>query len=253
MVRLAIRTEDFRLSFKLIEKLRSENLEFEVIDVNKSIPNENIVWFSTPTEIVNFPSVGTPIPVENDNIDDAILAAIFQLKRSAKPSSLVIGIDPGPYPGVAWIVDGAFNGVMELTSVKEVVPKLQNLIRIAKFDTITIRVGDGAPLIRDRIINDCIAENWVVEQVNETKTSIGLIRNNHSISALRIAANSGDKVWQMRELNPSDGEIKYIQTESRKRSNGEITISRLTAISVARGELSMEEAIARDRHHSSEE
>ena len=57
----------------------------------------------------------------------------------------------------------------------------------------------------------------------------------------------------MRELNPSDGEIKYIQTESRKRSNGEITISRLTAISVARGELSMEEAIARDRHHSSEE
>ena len=93
----------------------------------------------------------------------------------------------------------------------------------------------------------------MVEQVNETKTSIGLIRNNHSISALRIAANSGDKVWQMRELNPSDGEIKYIQTESRQRSNGEITISRLTAISVARGELSMEEAIARDRRHSSEE
>ena len=116
-----------------------------------------------------------------------------------------------------------------------------------------IKIGDGAPLIRDRIINDCIAENWVVEQVNETKTSIGLIRNNHSISALRIAANSGSKVWQTRDVNPSDGEIKYIQTESRKRSNGEITISKTTAISVAKGELSMEDAIAKNRHHSSEE
>ena len=253
MARLAILTEDFRLSFKLIEKLRSENLDFIVIDVNKLIPDDNIVWFSSPTEIVNFPSVGTPIPVEKNNIDEAILSAIFHLKRTAKPSSLVIGIDPGPYPGVAWIVDGAFNGVMQLTSVKDVIVKLQKLMSIAEFDKVTIRVGDGAPLIRDRIINDCIAENWVVEEVNETKTSIGLIRNKHSISALRIAANSGSKVWQMRELKPTDGEIKYIQTESRKRSNGEKTISRLTAVLVARGELSMEDAIARDRHHSSEE
>ena len=253
MARLAIRTEDFRLSFKLIEKLRSENLGFEVIDVKKSIPNDEIVWFSTPKEIVNFPSKGTPIPVENDNIDDAILSAIFQLKKSTIPISMVIGIDPGPYPGIAWIVDGAFNGVLELTSVEEVVPKVQKLIRIAKFASVTIRVGDGAPLIRDRIINDCIAENWVVEQVNESKTSVGLIRNNHSISALRIAANSGAKVWQMRELNPTNGEIKYIQTESRKLSNGEITISKPTAILVARGELSMEDAITRDRFYSSEE
>jgi hypothetical protein len=54
-------------------------------------------------------------------------------------------------------------------------------------------------------------------------------------------------------LNPSDGEIKYIQTESRKRSNGELTISKTTAILVARGELSMGDAIANNHHHSSEE
>ena len=85
---------------------------------------------------------------------------------------MIIGIDPGPYPGVAWMVDGAFNGVMELTSVDDVIPKLEKLIDIANFESVTvIRIGDGAPLIRDRIINDCIAENWIVEQVNETKTS----------------------------------------------------------------------------------
>ena len=253
MARLAIRTEDFRLSFKLIEKLRLRNLEFEVIDITKPIHNENIIWFSTPSEIVNHPTIGTPIPVEIENIDDAILSAIFQLKPTGKSVSLIIGIDPGPYPGVAWIVDGAFNGIKELASVAELIPYLQKLIHIADFETVTVRIGDGAPLIRDRIINECILQNWIVEQVNETKTSSGLIRNNHSISALRIAANSGAKVWQTRDLNPTDGDIKYIQTESRKRSNGKMTISRSTAVLVALGEMSMEEAITTRRDYSSEE
>ena len=253
MARLAIRTEDFRLSFKLIEKLRLRNLEFEVIDITKPIHNQNIIWFSTPSEIVNHPTIGTPIPVEIDNIDDAILSAIFQLKPTGKSVSLIIGIDPGPYPGVAWIVDGAFNGIKELASVAELIPYLQKLIHIADFETVTVRIGDGAPLIRDRIINECILQNWIVEQVNETKTSSGLIRNNHSISALRIAANSGAKVWQTRDLNPTDGDIKYIQTESRKRSNGKMTISRSTAVLVALGEMSMEEAITTRRDYSSEE
>ena len=253
MARLAIRTEDFRLSFKLIEKLRLRNLEFEVIDITKPIHNENIIWFSTPSEIVNHPTIGTPIPVEIENIDDAILSAIFQLKPTGKSVSLIIGVDPGPYPGVAWIVDGAFNGIKELASVAELIPYLQKLIDIADFETVTVRIGDGAPLIRDRIINECILQNWIVEQVNETKTSSGLIRNNHSISALRIAANSGAKVWQTRDLNPTDGDIKYIQTESRKRSNGKMTISRSTAVLVALGEMSMEEAITTRRDYSSEE
>ena len=77
MSRLAIRTEDFRLSFKLIEKLRLKSLDFEVIDVKKTVPSENIIWFSSPSEILGYPSIGTPIPVEVDNIDSAILSAIF--------------------------------------------------------------------------------------------------------------------------------------------------------------------------------
>ena len=252
MSRLAIRTENFRLSFKLIEKLRLKSLEFEVIDVNKTVPSENIIWFSSPSEILDFPSIGTPIPVEVDNIDSAILSAIFQLKGSNASVSLVIGIDPGPYPGIAWLVDGAFCGILELTSIQDIIPNLLKLRRIADFENITIRVGDGAPLIRDRIINDCISRNWVVEQVDEKKTSSGLIRNNHSISALRIAANSGKKIWQLRDITPTEGDIKYIQTESRKQSKGEFTISKAVAILVAKGELSMEDALEQHGHSSSE-
>lgn len=252
MSRLAIRTEDFRLSFKLIEKLRLKSLDFEVIDVKKMVPSENIIWFSSPSEILGYPSIGTPIPVEVDNIDSAILSAIFQLKGSHASVSLVIGIDPGPYPGIAWLVDGAFCGILELTSIQDVIPNLLKLRGIADFEKITIRVGDGAPLIRDQIINDCISRNWVVEQVDEKKTSSGLIRNNHSISALRIAVNSGKQIWQLRNITPTEGDIKYIQTESRKRSKGEFTISKAVAILVAKGELSMEEALEQHNYSSSE-
>ena len=253
MARLAIRTDNFRLSFKLIESLRSKQLEFTVLELNKPVPNESIIWFSSPSEIVNFPSLGTPIPVEIDTIDTAILSAMFQLKGPSASISLVIGIDPGPYPGIAWLVDGAFCGIMQLTSIEDVVPKLLKLRKIAEFEEITIRVGDGAPLIRDRIVNECVSRNWITEQVNESRTSSGLIRNNHSISALRIAANSGTKVWQTREINPTQGDIKYIQTESRKHSKGGFTISKKAAMMVAKGELTMEEATALRSRYSSEE
>tara|TARA_B100001248_G_scaffold116378_1_gene87077 strand:+ start:3187 stop:3873 length:687 start_codon:yes stop_codon:yes gene_type:complete len=228
-------------------------LDFEIIDVKDSVPHDDIVWFSAPSEIINFPSIGTPIPVELDTIDSAILSAIYQLKGSLASVSLIIGVDPGPYPGIAWLVDGAFCGIIQLTTIRELMPNLVKLRQIGNFDKIIIRVGDGAPLIRDRIINDCIANNWVVEQVDEKKTSSGLIRNNHSTSALRIAAQPGVKIWQQRDIKPTQGEIKYIQTESRKQSKGEITISRTAAILVAKGEISMDEALANPQAHSSEE
>ena len=170
-----------------------------------------------------------------------------------RSSKLTIGIDPGPYPGVAWLVDGAFAGVSQLKAVEELIPKIKLLNESLKCQEMIIRIGDGAPLIRDQIINLCIALNWTVQQVNENKTSKGLIRNNHSISALRIATNSGDRVWQQREIIPTAGEVKFIQGESRKLSGGEITIPKQLAMLVASGDMSLTEAVMSHQNYSSEE
>ena len=253
MGRLVVRTDNFQLSFKLIEKLRAKSLDFMVIDIKKPVPSDDMIWFAAPSEIIKYPSVGKPIPVELSSIDSAILSAIYHLKGSQAAVSLVIGIDPGPYPGIAWLVDGAFCGIIQLTSIEELMPNLVKLRKIADCETVIIRVGDGAPLIRDRIINECVSRNWHIEQVNEHKTSTGLIRNNHSTSALRIATQGGSKIWQLRVITPTQGEIKYIQGESRKQSKGEFTISRNAAILVAQGELTMAEALANAKHYSSEE
>ena len=79
--------------------------------------------------------------------------------------------------------------------------------------------------------------------VNEAKTSRGLLRHNHVISAIRIALLSGERVWEFREIQPTIGELREIQRQSRKRSNGRKTIPSDIAYAVACGELTLEEAI----------
>ena len=96
---------------------------------------------------------------------------------------------------------------------------------------------------RDRIINDCLTHQLDIEVVNEAKTSRGLLRHNHVISAIRIALISGERAWDFREVHPTEGEIREIQRQSRKKSNGRKTISSAIAHAVACGDLSLEEAL----------
>jgi hypothetical protein len=98
-------------------------------------------------------------------------------------------------------------------------------------------------LCRDQLINDCLTHQLDLELVNEAKTSRGLLRHNHVISAIRIALLSGERVWGFREIRPTVGELREIQGQSRKKSNGRRTISSDVAYAVACGKLTLEEAI----------
>ena len=83
----------------------------------------------------------------------------------------------------------------------------------------------------------------VVELVDERKTSRGLNRNQHGVSAIRIATLPGERIWEIVEMEPTDGELREIQRKSRIKSQGRVTISSEMARRVALGELSLSEAI----------
>ena len=83
----------------------------------------------------------------------------------------------------------------------------------------------------------------VVELVDERKTSRGLNRNQHAVSAIRIATLSGERIWEVVKMEPKDGELREIQRKSRIKSQGRITISSELAKKVALGELTLAEAI----------
>jgi uncharacterized protein YbjQ (UPF0145 family) len=89
--------------------------------------------------------------------------------------------------------------------------------------------------------------------VDETGTTPRLGRGVHGqvisdiIAAINIAMIKGKSVGKQ-FIEPSQGEVRVVQEYSREYSNGRSTIPRLLARAVAKGEMTLEEAV--ERHNS---
>jgi len=64
---------------------------------------------------------------------------------------------------------------------------------------------------------------------------------------------SGTRVWELRDIEPSLGQIKEIQRQSRKFTNGLLTISSEQAMMVAKGHFSLNEILSQMNYSSSED
>lgn len=244
VTRLVVRTMDFRLAFRLMQTLKQRNLKFDLIEHDAPLAHAETVWMASEIEIVGREGEGRPVAASLDDINGAVERAIQHLRGVQEIHQLTFGIDPGPRPGVAWLADGVLLGMAQLEGIDGVVEHVKSIQKAVQHSTSELRIGDGAPLLRDYIINQCLAANLVIEEVDEAKTSKGLLRHNHVISAVRIAMIRGERVWEQRTIMPSEGELREIQRQSRKVSNGRKTISTKLALAVARGELGLEEALS---------
>ena len=183
------------------------------------------------------------IPATEDTVEIAVERAIQASKGLDSAVQLVFGIDPGPRPGIAWLADGIVVGSAQLEQIEFVVDHITGLASAVKHQRMCVKVGDGAPLLRDRIINQLILRGIETLQVNEYKTSSGSRMKTHIHAATRIALMGGNRIYSVRELNPTDGDLKEIQRQSRIQSSGNLTISTELARRVACGEISLDEAI----------
>lgn len=186
---------------------------------------------------------GGEIPATEETIEISVERAIQASKGLDAAIQLVFGVDPGPRPGVSWLADGVVIGSAQLESIEGVADHVIGLSSAVSHQRMCVKVGDGAPLIRDRIINQLILRGIETLQVNEYRTSSGSRIKAHLHAAARIALMGGEKVYQIRELNPTEGDLKEIQRQSRIRSAGNLTISTELARLVACGDLTMDEAI----------
>ena len=246
MNEIIVRTDDFQLAFRLIKELRKRNASFRLYDSREELPSGKIVWLATEEEVVKeFTKNGDVrgIACTVDDIDVAVDSALHRSRGIDMISELTFGIDPGPRPGIAWLADSRLVGMSQLEQPNQVINHVLGIVSRLPHKSMTVRVGNGSPAIRDRLLNDCLAQNFVCEEVNESKTSRGFSRHEHSRSAVKIAMNPGVRIYEFREVKVSDGEIKYLKEQSRRYSNGRITISSELAQSVAIGSISLEEAI----------
>ena len=244
MRRVGVLISDAKLLFELIEALRSEGIPFEL--ENPKAPSRDIEILLTTETDKPVGDYGKPIICSLETIHRCVKEAKAVLRYKGKIKSLIIGIDPGSTPGIAVLADHLVIDSAAVESPEEVVGLVSDFTKVYPSDQVLVRIGNGDRTVRNRIFNSIWDLGIPIEIVDESNTSTK--SNQKDIdAAIEIALTSGYRPVKKQQVTPSEGEIADIQRKSRIGSNGELTISRSLAGSVAKGEISMEKAIERQK------
>ncbi len=221
-------TKDFALLNNITNKIRDKKIKLRHLDNIPNIGNDFQVLISK-RRIKN-----CKIPqIQPDNLE------ILELKIRCKLYDcydLVIGIDPGGMIGLSAIGADRILFIDTYDNPRElaIIVKSMHL----EIGLKTIKIGSGSPPERTRILDALKEYTGIIQLVNEQNSGSG----SHTEAATRIALRQGeynlDKKYQ-----PKDGEISWIQKESRRLSKGLVTIDKELAHEILIGEKTMDEAI----------
>ncbi len=240
---LGILTEDFRLYYDLVAALKARDLSFLSLSFSRRVP-ENVGAVLTSAAEVS--KVRSPHVVAVDDLDAAIVKALQLLKGKTEWRELLIGVDPGREPGVAFLGDGDVLDTRLAPKPEAVAPLIREALRTFPAKEVRVRVGHGDRTNRNRILNSLSHDGLRVEVVDETNTTRRTAQPDLD-AAIDIARTRGIRVEPPFEIKPTPGEVREIQRRSRLDSGGQVTISSALAGAVARGEVSLEEAVSRQR------
>lgn len=237
---LGILTSDFRVYYELISALKKRDLPFVSLSFDEAIPVNVGVIITTDNEKdkIDFPQL---VALSKD-FDMSIDIAQRILRGKDIFQKLIIGIDPGGRPGIAVIGDGEVLATAQVPSPEKVKQRIVRAIKSYPANETIIRIGHGDTTHRNRIINSLSALGMKIEISDETRTT--KISETPDIdAAIDIALKSGIEAKGLYKVEPTQGELRDIQRKSRIESKGRVTISKKEAEKVARGELTLEEAI----------
>ncbi|SDM60340.1 hypothetical protein SAMN04487949_2225 [Halogranum gelatinilyticum] len=245
---IVVATDDFELYHEAVGELRERGVSFTTVRPDEELPDGTRVVISAPTDKLSVDGVDHVV-VHADAARHGVEEALASLRGSE--GRTVVGVDPGPRPGIAVLVGdvvvAAFH--VPITDAVEVVHR-----EIEDTPDAVVRVGDGDRLQSAKLINEL--QDVRVEMVDETGTTpylgTGARGMGDVLAAVNIARLEGDPV-DRREIEPTRGELQRIKNESREQSADNRTIDEALARRVAAGELTIEEALATHRDGSDEE
>ena len=245
MKKVGILVSDARLMFEMIEALKADRIPFEIIDRKNRI-SQNIAVIVT-TESDRPDKFSRKIIIcDAKRIETVAREAKAALRSGSRIRNLTIGIDPGSKTGVAVLIDDSFVDSAVIDRPEDVAPIIQEFSALYHSESILVRIGNGDRTKRNRIFNSIWDLGLPIEIVDESNTT--KLSNQKDVdAAIEIALTSGYRPVKRQLVMPSDGEITDIQRKSRISSGGNLTISRALAEAVAVGEISMDQAIDRQR------
>jgi hypothetical protein len=242
-------TEIPRFYYEAVRELKDRDIEFLTLAVDDEIPSivGVVLTSEEEREQIDFPEVVGIADIKTA-VDECLR---IENGLCASYENLTLGIDPGRKPGFAVLGDGRVVHAELLGSPEDILKVSERVLDTYSGKSITFRVGRGGGVYKARVLK-ILQENFdfPIEVVDESNTTPLFGRGaavKDIIAAMNIALKQGRVLKQKIEIHPTDGEIKNIQKDSRIIS-GNITINKELAKRVARGELTIEEAIEIQRN-----
>lgn len=239
---IVVATEDFELYHDVVSELRNRGVQFTTMEPGTELPEETTVVLVGEDDSVDLPAGMDVVEGSAENPRAAVEAVIASLRGD--DGRTIVGIDPGEQPGIA-----VLTGDMIVATFQVPPRRVADVVHeeIADAPNPLIRIGDGARLIGTRIVDEL--DDVPVELVDETGTTpylgTGVRGLGDVLAAVNIARIEGEEI-DSREIEPTAGEIKRIQEQSREQSDENRTIDGKLARQVALGELTVREAL--DEH-----
>lgn len=236
---VGILTEDFRLYHDLVAELKARDIPFVSLSFSDRVPQKvgAIITSETEASKVKFRA-----KVATGNVEDAIARALQLLKGRSSWREVIIGIDPGPHPGMAVIADGEVVDTRIASAPEEAADIVAREMKNFPARKYIVRVGHADRTNRNRIINALSETGYSIEIVDESGTTRRTEKPDID-AAIGIGLASGIRAAKKYEIQPTPGEVREIQRQSRILSGGRVTISKDMAVKVAQGRLSLKDAI----------
>ena len=246
-VTVVVATEDFELYHDLVAELRERSVRFTTVRPGEPLPEGTAaVLVGSDDDPGRVPANVPTVVAEAGDARHAVDETLARL-RSAD-GRLVVGIDPGDRPGIA-VLSGDDVVAAYQVPLADAAAVIEGEVEGAP-DPV-VRVGDGARLQGARIVE--ALSDLRVELVDETGTTphlgAGARGAGDLLAATNIARREGEPS-DRRDVEPTAGELQRIKTASRERSGGNRAITESLARRVAKGELTIEDAL--DEHREGE-
>ncbi|MUV61185.1 hypothetical protein [Halobacterium sp. CBA1126] len=237
---IVVATADFEVYHEVVEELRDRDVEFTTVEPSDPVPERAAVVVTAGEDV----EADVPVVVADpERARQTVEEALVYLRGGE--GRTVVGVDPGTRPGIA-----VLRGGMVVAAFQVPIDRAAEVVReeVADEDDAVVRVGDGARLEGARIIDGL--DDVRVELVDETGTTPflgpGARGMGDVLAAANIALMAGEEI-EGRSIEPTEGEIQVIKSRSREESEQNRTITEALARRVARGELTLEEALERHR------
>jgi hypothetical protein len=168
---------DFRVYNRLLSLLKGMNEPFISLR-----PEDNFTGFDM---------VFTDMDIKGKNVfrtDGEEEFRLKQLVRSKNSERIVVGIDPGPTPGIATLANNVVIDKRSIYDVGEIKDYVSRVSRECRHNSFLIKVGNGDRRYRNQIIRSL--GDFRLQIVDESGSSRTIKRGEDSGSAINIALSN---------------------------------------------------------------